>query len=193
MSRKFHYFNKITIWLAKTLFILLVIFQGLHAQESHKVDRVIDGDTFVLDNGEKVRLIGIDTPEKGEKYFLEATMVLKELVEKKYVILTSDPLCEDRDWYKRLLRYVYVNGVDVNRSMIERGWARYYGKYRFSNKKNYAEAERQAQKNEVGLWKVTQTTAIKGKSKLKIVLVMAGIFLLLILGAYYGYKNKNAQ
>ena len=44
------------------------------------VSRIIDGDTIELQNGERVRLLGINTPEKGQPYYEEATNRLKELI-----------------------------------------------------------------------------------------------------------------
>ena len=54
------------------------------------VTRVIDGDTVELSNGERVRLIGIDTPEIDEYYYEEATEELRSLIEGKTVRMESD-------------------------------------------------------------------------------------------------------
>lgn len=71
-----------------------------------RVVRVIDGDTFVLDSGEKVRLIGVDAPEKNECFSQEASARLSQLILEKSVRLETD--VSDTDRYDRLLRYVYV-------------------------------------------------------------------------------------
>ncbi len=89
---------------------------------------VVDGDTIeVLLDGkqEKVRYIGIDTPEPYRDsepacYSREATEANKNLVEGKEVTLVSDK--EDADKYGRLLRYVYVNDVFVNKELILNGY-----------------------------------------------------------------------
>jgi micrococcal nuclease len=65
------------------------------------VKRVIDGDTIVLNNGEKVRYIGIDTPERDEDYYNKAKEFNKKLVEGKTVRLETD--VQQRDRYGRLL------------------------------------------------------------------------------------------
>ena len=58
--------------------------------EFETVERVVDGDTLVLGNGERVRLIGINAPEKGEPCFGEAKKALQEMVENKQVFLQKD-------------------------------------------------------------------------------------------------------
>ncbi len=89
--------------------------------EKENVVRVIDGDTFVLENGERVRLIGIDTPEKGEMCFEEAKNRLEELVLGKNVLLYKDRSMRDK--YGRLVRFVYVDGFFVNNVLVEEGFA----------------------------------------------------------------------
>ena len=85
------------------------------------VSRVIDGDTLELANGETVRLVGIDTPERGECGFDAATANLERLVVGKRVRLgISD---EDRDGYGRLLRYVDVGTTDAGLRLVKNGRA----------------------------------------------------------------------
>ena len=90
-----------------------------------RVSRVIDGDTLQLQNGDIVRLICIDTPEKGEEGFEEATSQLQKLAGNKIVRLEKD--VSETDQYGRLLRYVYTydNGeeVFVNKQMVKNGLA----------------------------------------------------------------------
>lgn len=91
------------------------------------VQRVIDGDTFVLETGEKVRLIGIDSPETVhprkpvESFGLEASQFTKRLLEGKHVELEFDVDRYDR--YNRLLAYVYVDGVFLNEELVRQGLA----------------------------------------------------------------------
>lgn len=89
--------------------------------ETALIVQVIDGDTVELANGERVRYLGIDTPETGEYYFLEATARNKELVEGKVVELEQGE--RDKDAYDRLLRYVYVDGTFVNAELVAQGYA----------------------------------------------------------------------
>jgi len=93
--------------------------------------RVVNGDTFIAEiNGieERVRLIGIDTPEtifpnssknntKGEL----ASAYIKDLLEGKEVFLESD--IQERDKYNRILAYAYLDGIMVNRYLLQKGYA----------------------------------------------------------------------
>lgn len=85
------------------------------------VTRVIDGDTLELENGERVRLLGIDTPERGQPFAKEATLVVRSLVEGKRVTLEAED--RDRDVYDRLLRHVFVDGIHLNQHLLEHGLA----------------------------------------------------------------------
>ena len=89
--------------------------------ETFIVTNVVDGDTLDLDNGERVRLVGIDTPENGQCGADEATFVLIALTLNKTI--TLEPSDEDRDEYGRLLRYVLVDGVDVGGQLLAQGYA----------------------------------------------------------------------
>lgn len=90
---------------------------------------VIDGDTIALSDGSTVRLIGIDSPERGQCGFDEASVVLAELITGQSITLVPGAR-DDVDRYGRLLRYVEVNGVDADLKMIESGRAiaRYDGR-----------------------------------------------------------------
>src|SRR3989344_5552836 len=72
----------------------------------HTVVRVVDGDTIELEDKVKVRLLGVNAPERGECYFEESKKVLEALVEGTTVFLTKDVTGTDR--YGRLLRYVIL-------------------------------------------------------------------------------------
>ena len=82
---------------------------------------VIDGDTLDLDNGERVRLAGIDAPERGDCGADTATATLTALTLGHAVVL--EPSDEDRDQYGRLLRYVVVDGVDAGGTLLMLGQA----------------------------------------------------------------------
>lgn len=70
------------------------------------VMRVVDGDTLVVAPGDRVRLIGIDTPESGDCGYQRATDALRRLVESRMVTLGNPATVQDEDKYGRLLRYV---------------------------------------------------------------------------------------
>lgn len=89
------------------------------------VVRVVDGDTIVVAlggaGGTKVRLIGIDTPERDACMYRAATDRMRSLVEGKSVRLARD--VSETDRYGRLLRYVYVGDTFVNAALISEGFA----------------------------------------------------------------------
>ena len=116
------------------------------------VSYVVDGDTIQLSTGEKIRLIGINTPEVGEPCSSEATERLKEFVLGKEVTLEQD--IENIDQYGRLLRYVYLDDLFVNAEMVRLGFAH---KYEYGSSIKYSDlfeqAEIEAKENEGCLWK----------------------------------------
>lgn len=120
------------------------------------VERVIDGDTIVLTTGEKVRYLLIDAPETtnghSDCYGSNASTFNSDLVLGKTVELTYDTQCTDM--YGRLLAYVSVDGNDVNKLMVERGYACVLfiapdGKARYDEFKAYQAA---AKANLRGIW-----------------------------------------
>jgi endonuclease YncB( thermonuclease family) len=94
--------------------------------QSSTVSRIIDGDTIEVTDGsgrtEKVRLIGIDTPERGKCGYDESGDQLSMLILNSEVQLVPGGT-DDRDSYGRLLRYVDIRGVDAGRILIEEGFA----------------------------------------------------------------------
>jgi len=115
------------------------------------VARVIDGDTFELANGKKVRLLGVDAPEKNQYFYEEAKEKLRELVENKNVYLEADYTNSDSSG--RLLRYAFVGDTFVNLEMVKQGFANVYI---FSPNEKYSsqllEAEEFARMNKLGIW-----------------------------------------
>lgn len=112
----------------KKIFVIVFLFlffgcvhQNSFGKEEFLVMRVVDGDTVELFGGETLRLIGIDTPERGEPCFNEAKQKLAELVEGKTVFIEKD--VEEKDKYGRLLGYLYVGDAFVNLEMVESGFA----------------------------------------------------------------------
>jgi len=91
--------------------------------ETGVVERVIDGDTVVV-NKTSVRLLGINSPEKGEIYYTEAKEFLEELVLEKEVKLKFGK--EKKDRYNRELRYLFVEEENINKKLVEKGLANFY-------------------------------------------------------------------
>ncbi|MDF1662246.1 MAG: thermonuclease family protein [Planctomycetota bacterium] len=118
---------------------------------SVKVIGIIDGDTLRLFGGEKVRLIGINTPEKNEPLCPEATDLLKKLLEDKDVTLAFDK--EEKDRYGRSLAFVYAGGVFVNGEIIRQGLAYFYEfKPNVRYSKLFLKLQRQARAANRNLW-----------------------------------------
>lgn len=114
------------------------------------VTRVVDGDTFVIGK-EHVRIIGINTPEKGECYFEEATERLSQLIFEKSVERIPQPI-DNRDKYGRLLRYIELSGEDIGLQMLQEGFAENYPWFPHPRIEEYKEAEDEAKKEGRGLW-----------------------------------------
>jgi micrococcal nuclease len=83
-----------------------------------KVQRVIDGDTFVTQSGKTVRLANVDAPEKGHKGAPAARKDLRELVSRKEVNVEVVA----RDKYGRQVANVKTGNRSVNKAMREKGW-----------------------------------------------------------------------
>lgn len=139
-----------------------------------ELQRVIDGDTIkIIRNGEKetVRLLLIDTPETKKPNFCvqpfgkEASQRMKELVENGLVEIELEPN-QERDKYGRLLAYVYVDGESVQETLLEEGYARlaYIYKDQYIHLKEYKEAEKQAKKKGIRIWKEAGYVTPKGFS-----------------------------
>ena len=112
----------------ESVFAALNPFVFATSSNLHRVTRVVDGDTVVIDTGDKVRYIGIDTPEtvsptKPVQCFgKEASAFNTQLVGGKLVRLEKD--ISERDKYGRLLRFVYLeDGTDVNLVLVQNGYA----------------------------------------------------------------------
>lgn len=126
--------------------------------------RVIDGDTFVVDDGsakgETVRLIGIDAPETRRsanreigKYGEEATAFLSDLLADGHVLLMYDVGKQDR--YRRTLAYVYLpDGTFVNAELVRQGYATVMTvPPNVAEAKLFEKLEREARQKRRGLWK----------------------------------------
>ncbi len=87
-----------------------------------RVAYVVDGDTIRLASGTYVRLIGIDTPERGRPFYQAAKRHLDRLVDGQ-VRLVNPASTDDRDRYGRLLRYVRDGGRDTGLAQIRTGYA----------------------------------------------------------------------
>jgi len=132
------------------------------AGEFRKVVRVVDGDTIVVSPNEKVRLIGVDTPETVhpkkavECFGKEAKQFTRDAVEGKSVRLILDKVNTKRrhkDRYGRTLAYAYLeDGTMLNAELIRQGYAHAYTRFQFRHLVEFRELERAARAQPVGLW-----------------------------------------
>jgi endonuclease YncB( thermonuclease family) len=123
------------------------------------VTHIVDGDTLDvrLTSGktERIRLIGIDTPERGSCFFSQATTRAGQLAMSKQVVLRGDPTQDTRDRYGRLLAYVWLpGGKDLGYQLIAGGFAKVYV-YRnaFQRLSAYRTAGAAAKSATAGQWK----------------------------------------
>ena len=135
--------------------------ENYNDKNAYRVIRVVDGDTFVIEyngNKEKVRLIGIDTPEsvhpnaeKNTEFGELVSNYSKRNLLEKYVVLEFD--VDERDKYGRLLAYAYIDGQMYNKVLLEMGYAKVAT---FPPNVKYVDEFTQIQKNvresKRGLW-----------------------------------------
>ncbi len=126
--------KKNEVYLLSVLIILLITINYsyldtklenyLSTSETAHVERVIDGDTIEIENKTSVRLLGINSPEKGELYYNEAKEFLNKQVLNKTIKLEFGK--DKYDMYQRILAYVYDNNQNVNLEIVRNGLANYY-------------------------------------------------------------------
>jgi len=139
--------------------------------ENVLVIKVIDGDTIdILKAGEteRIRLVGIDTPEPYSKnnedkwyglpdnhlrkWGVNAFNYTKERLYKKEVNISYDNMQGKKDDFGRTLAYVYINEKNINLELVENGYARVYTEKKSDLYLKLIEAQTKARKNKVGLW-----------------------------------------
>ncbi len=138
-----------------------VLIKSDYEIKTHKVVRVVDGDTIIVSfNGkeERVRLIGIDTPESvhpdASKNIEEgkiASDYTKSKLENKEVMLEFD--IQERDQYGRLLAYVWLGSTMFNKTLVQEGYAQvatYPPNVKYVE--DFVKLEREARENNKGLW-----------------------------------------
>jgi micrococcal nuclease len=148
-------------YLTSLAFLLFLLVPIAISQNFYLCTRVIDGDTIIVNidgKEERVRLIGVDTPEtvhpsKPVEYFgKEASEFTKRMVEGKKVRLEFD--WQRRDKYGRLLAYIYLeDGTFLNAEIIKQGYGFAYTRFPFKYLEEFRQYEREARENGRGLWK----------------------------------------
>lgn len=117
---------------------------------------ISDGDTFrLLVEGNqtlRVRLHGIDAPEKGQDYGTQARQALSGLIFSKDVAVIQ----KTKDRYGRIVGVVYADGVNVNEALLRDGMAWHYTAY--DKNEDWAALQKEASRNKRGLWKQAKPT-----------------------------------
>jgi len=133
-----------------------------------EVTRIVDGDTIevsIASSLDRIRLIGIDTPEYGRCFAEEATSRQAALTQDQEVLLEADASQDDRDKYGRLLRYIWLpDGHMVNAILVAEGYAyeyTYNEPYRYVEE--FMQLEHGAHLADLGLWASTTCDGIAGR------------------------------
>jgi len=142
------------------------------ASGTYAVNHFVDGDTIAVNMDgvvEKVRFIGVDTPETHKPntpvqcYGEAAAAHTKALIGSNRVRLEADPKSTNRDRYNRLLRYVYLpDDTNVNEAIIREGYGFYYPYFPFTKSADFANDQSAAQTAHKGLWQACQPTSTDG-------------------------------
>lgn len=120
-----------------------------------KVVSVADGDTITVLSGttsHKIRLMGIDAPEKKQAYGNKSKEYLAQAIAGKQVTVDYNK----RDRYQRIIGKVIYQGQDINLRQVQLGMAWHYKQYEreqdVEDRSRYAQAEYLAQRDRLGLW-----------------------------------------
>lgn len=136
----------------KAILLLIMLHVSLFAF-SAKVIKISDGDTITVLSGKeqtKVRLYGIDAPEKKQDYGQRSKQFLASLIAGQ--VIEVEPKGKDR--YKRTLGIIHHKGQDINAQMVLNGYAWAYVKY----SRIYVDQEKLARENKRGLWQSSDPT-----------------------------------
>jgi len=146
--------------LISLLFLALTFALFAQEREIVTVERVIDGDTIVLTDGTRIRLIGVDTPEtkhpkKPVEFFgPEASAFTTEMLDDQRILLIFDST-KTYDRYGRLLTYIHTldqDTTDFCLKLIKLGYGRAYTKHPHSRLVEYTRADSIAHAQSLGLW-----------------------------------------
>ena len=146
------------IFVFSGIILSIIILENLAKNQEYSftgdkfVSKIIDGDTVIIE-GESVRLLGIDSDERGYPCYVSAKNRLEEIVLDKEVELVVGN--EDKDMYKRYLRYIFLGGENINLKLVQEGLA--VARFSPENTKYKDEilaAEQSARENKIGCkWK----------------------------------------
>lgn len=139
------------------MFVAIVILSTFAAgsqthAETARVKRVFDGDTIELEDGRKVRYLGINAPEWQEPLYRRAKQLNEKLVLRKHIRLEYDE--ERKDKYDRVLAWVYVGDDPVNLRLVKEGLAHVFIILpNHSRSSELLQAQDEARGNRLGMWR----------------------------------------
>ena len=156
MKKLIIYFKSFIIKIVVAFFIISTTVSVLAETVKGKIIRVVDGDTVLartVDNKKiRIRLSGIDAPEKKQAYGIESKKFLENLISSKIVKISISK----KDKYKRYLGMIFLNKTNINLELVKSGnaWAyrRYLKKMNKKLKEAFIKAESHAQFQKIGLW-----------------------------------------
>jgi len=117
--------------------------------QTAKVIQILDGDTLILNDSTKIRLLGINTPESSQPFSIQA----KEFLENQVLNQTIQIEKIGKDKYSRTLAYIFKNSSNINELLLLNGLATLYYYETDSYYKTLKKAEKFAQTSQLGLWK----------------------------------------
>lgn len=166
MSFRYRRRPRSAVWIIVGIVLLIAI--RLQRESAHvppveqagpaHVQRVVDGDTLLLTGGQRIRLIGVDTPESvkpdapEEPFGREASDFTTAVAENREVRLEFDR--ERVDQYGRTLAYVYVGDLFLNEELVRQGFSRAETRFPFRAdiKRRLLAAEEEARQAGRGIW-----------------------------------------
>lgn len=136
----------------------------LPGEVTTQVLQVIDGDTleaYILKHRFSVRIVGINTTEKGELYKKEGQYWLQHKIGGRNVTIKIDP-AHQRDKYNRVLGTVYLDGEDIGKAAIRAGWAAVdiIDENKYTDERAYQEAQDLAKAEGRGIWQTGKSLTI---------------------------------
>ena len=142
--------------------VLLSLLLAATGTQAAQVVSVHDGDTITVrvdGRSEKIRLVGIDSPELNDERpeYRRAAYKARDYARSQLaggkVTLESEPRQNDRDRYGRLLRYVILeDGTNFDESIVRKGYAHVFDKFQFARKERFKAAETAAKREGLGIW-----------------------------------------
>lgn len=114
-----------------------------------QVTKITDGDTLTLNDSTKVRLLGINTPEKSQPFYQEAKNFLTSLAANQTIQLET----KGQDKYRRTLGYIFKDSININEKILQNGLATLYYYDKDNHYQKLKQAEQFARENSLGIWK----------------------------------------